>query len=331
MRGLDYGPAFQRLAELWRQDGEAIARLQSPAKGTSGHSADWLHPTLLDACFQTLGAALPQAADRSSAPAMPVGLGRLQILHAPEGGLWAHARLTTTPGSIEGNILLLDDSGQVVARVSGLRIQTLERPASVRDAFADWLFEIQWQPQDLMPAGPAAEGKPGSWLLFADRHGVGEAMIRSLTASGERCLVINEGSAYRHVPPEAGVTPGLVPIVERYELDPMDVAGYRQLINELAGACRGVIHLWGLDVHSPLARAQVPVCMSVVHLVQAFSTAGWRDLPRLWLVTRGLGPFTGTKCRAPGRQRSGDWATPCHRHRNWPARVDLSASVGRKQ
>jgi hypothetical protein len=98
-------------------------------------------------------------------------------------------------------------------------------------------------------------------LLLGDRKGVGQALADALGAQGQHCTVINASS-----------------------LDSLDGQGYSQLLAEMAG-CRGVVHLWGLDMPGPLSSAQVPVCMSVVHLVQALSTTGWRDAPRLWLVT----------------------------------------------
>src|SRR2546428_6313403 len=54
--------------------------------------------------------------------------------------------------------------------------------------------------------------------------------------------------------------------------------------------CRGIIHLWGLDLilpESPIDEPPAQGYSSVVYVVQALAQAGWRDAPRLWLVTRG--------------------------------------------
>jgi phthiocerol/phenolphthiocerol synthesis type-I polyketide synthase C len=271
--GLDYGPAFQAVVQVWRRDGEALARLQVPGVVVAGGSHG-IHPTLLDAGFQCVGAALPRDADDSAAPALPVRLERFRLFRRPGGDLWSYARILPSSGSTEADVLLLDAGGDVVAEASGLRMQPLERGPRARAAFADWFFDIQWHMTPRPEAETPANQRRGVWLVFADRHGVGQALVDSFTRHGDACVVATIGSAYSESLPD------------RYELDPLDPAGFRQLLAKV-GAPAGVIHLWGLDGAAPVARAQVPVCMSVVHLVQALTNAGWRDLPRLWLVTRG--------------------------------------------
>ncbi|MEO6792571.1 MAG: beta-ketoacyl reductase, partial [Mycobacterium sp.] len=61
--------------------------------------------------------------------------------------------------------------------------------------------------------------------------------------------------------------------------------------------CRGVVHLWNLLAAPPadtsaesLETATTVGSLSVVHLIQAVTLAGWPESPRLWLVTRGAQP-----------------------------------------
>ena len=55
----------------------------------------------------------------------------------------------------------------------------------------------------------------------------------------------------------------------------------------------GVVYLWSLDIPAVLSAGLEPgvlvtkACSSVLYLTQALAQAGWRDAPRLWLVTRG--------------------------------------------
>ncbi|HEY3997346.1 MAG TPA: beta-ketoacyl reductase, partial [Candidatus Xenobia bacterium] len=58
--------------------------------------------------------------------------------------------------------------------------------------------------------------------------------------------------------------------------------------------CRGVLHLWSLDAADEVFdEALLMGCGSALHLVQALGRAGWRDLPQLWLVTRGTQTVAG--------------------------------------
>jgi acyl transferase domain-containing protein/NAD(P)-dependent dehydrogenase (short-subunit alcohol dehydrogenase family) len=259
-RGLDYGPAFQIVDRIWRRDGEAISRLHGPSM-TLPSKSNGIHPIVLDACFQCLGAALPRNDDGSSAPALPVGFERFQVFKPFEGALWSHSRVTANGKSIEGELTLLDNDGIVVAQINGFRVQPLERSGPKREVFADWLFDLKWQPSQ---RAEAQSKTTGSWLVFADRQGLGHAFAQMLRDGGDDCTVVSSG-----------------------ELDPLDVAAFRQLLKKTTAPCRGLVHFWGLDLPSPTAIAETVVCMSVVHLVQALTTTGWRDMPRLSLITRG--------------------------------------------
>ena len=125
---------------------------------------------------------------------------------------------------------------------------------------------------------------PRSWLIFTDSSGVGEALAALLSAQGERGILVARGESYEH-------TDG-----EHFRIRPERPEDMRQLFEALVSdqPCRGIVHLWSLD--SPLAAeitvasleaAQTLGCGSVLTLVQELAQAQWRDLPRLWLVTRG--------------------------------------------
>src|SRR5262249_7326366 len=93
-RGIAFRPAFRGVEQLWRGDGEALARIRLP-EDVGGHEAYRLHPVLLDACAQTFGAAVPPA----DATCLQAGVRRVHVLGRPANALWGHARLRTASGS----------------------------------------------------------------------------------------------------------------------------------------------------------------------------------------------------------------------------------------
>jgi phthiocerol/phenolphthiocerol synthesis type-I polyketide synthase C len=126
--GLDYGPAFQQVEELWREGGAVAARLKaSPLQGAPA----LLDPASLDACFQLLLHA--EGAEPASA-FVPVSIAKLS-LYRPR----AQARLARLEPKRRGrrNVLadcrLYDAAGEVIAVVEGVRFQAapLKRSASV--------------------------------------------------------------------------------------------------------------------------------------------------------------------------------------------------------
>lgn len=327
-RGIQLGPCFQGITRVWRSDGEALAELHVPEAIAADLAGYQVHPALLDACFQTLGA-IALWGDRSSAETtyLPLGLESCRLHGTPGSALRSHALLTrgadTGKGQFQGDVFLLDAEGRPVVEARGLRFQRFDdRP----DPYRAWFHSIAWRPRRLSPRARVAlpPGSPGSWLILGDRSGCGDALRSLLEAQGERCVTALAGPAYRRL--DRG----------RFELDPARPQDLRRLVKEAlegdAPAFRGVVDLWALDIPATeltladLRAAQDLGAVGAMHLIQALAQAGWRDAPRLWLVTRGAqavgAPHAVSVAQAPlwslGR-------TTLHEHPELScARIDLS-------
>ena len=57
--GIHYGPFFQSIAQLWRNDGDMLGEVQVPDGPDAKPNGYPLHPAILDACIQVVGAAIP--------------------------------------------------------------------------------------------------------------------------------------------------------------------------------------------------------------------------------------------------------------------------------
>ena len=66
--GLAYGPSFRGIQAIRRREGEAFAHVKLPEGVSAG--GYFLHPALLDACFQVIGVTLPESMDSASDPSM---------------------------------------------------------------------------------------------------------------------------------------------------------------------------------------------------------------------------------------------------------------------
>jgi acyl transferase domain-containing protein len=150
--GIDYGPSFQALMELRRGKGEALGKLQLPETLASSSDEYLLHPVLLDAGFQVLGAALLDGPAAGESVWLPVGLERMRTFCRPGSALWSHAR-TRSGGSDSARITvdvdLFTRAGEKVACIEGLRLERVSRNKLLGDeAFIDdWLYQVEWRPQ----------------------------------------------------------------------------------------------------------------------------------------------------------------------------------------
>jgi 8-amino-7-oxononanoate synthase len=309
-RGLHYGPSFQGIQQLWRGEHQALGRIQLPQTQVTEANGYTLHPALLDACFQVLGAA---DLDRHET-FLPVGLARLQVFsRAAHDAVWCHVQLRAFDAAqICADLDLFDAAGVKVAALEGFTLRSVKRRMLQRLLeqavdFKQWLYEIIWQPSPraALPAKETLEGRsPKTWLIFADAQGVGAQLSRQLQAQGESCLLAFADTRFERVD------------AQTYRVNPANPEDFRLLFQDILSgesSLAGVVHLWSL-AESPeppsstadLNASQLQGCGSALHLVQALGQASFSESPRLWLVTQGAQSM-GAADPTPQMQQSSLW------------------------
>ncbi|MCB9100063.1 MAG: amino acid adenylation domain-containing protein [Anaerolineales bacterium] len=180
----------------------------------------------------------------------------------------------------------------------------LARPLTLKSEprFNDWLYEVEWQPTPRLTSTEAEPGdRPtqpnhsGTWLIFADPHGVGAATADRLKNQGEPCILVYPGSTFEMT------TPG------QWQIDPTRPEDFERLFEEaighLAQPLQGIIHLWSLGQEmdaealsaDQLQAIQALNSGSVLFIVQTLlRTDPPVGSPQLWLVTRGAQPVGET-------------------------------------
>lgn len=251
-RGLEMGPSFQGLAELWRGDQEACGRLEAPAhiEGEKPHYI--VHPCLLDACLQVVLASL-QPEDGSpdgEAVYVPVHIESLRVFAAIDGkGSWSHARLQSMEGDrrerVRADIRIADDAGNVQVDIRGLHLRRVSKATIFPDTppeYAHWLYRIDWEPiptdaesaadrsVDFLPAPAelAEEVTPG-FRALADTHRL--EVYRAMAPEFDRLCAMYIWAAFqklglviepgRRIAPqplvaELGILPKFEQLVARY-------------------------------------------------------------------------------------------------------------------
>lgn len=337
-RGLAYGPSFRVLNDLQRGPTEAIARVELPEPIRREAANYLLHPALGDAMLQSMAGIVPVEADGSFSPFtyMPVGIRRVRVSHAVRDlgqPLLCYAVRTSSgsspsPERVEGNVYLVTESGDVVVAFEGVQVQRLGR-GSGGDAEADtshWLYRVAWREEPLRMARPespkevektaalAADTKPriapgiaGTWLIFADEHGVGQRLADRFSERGETSVLVKPGAQF-HLS-EINSTNGQPGQHSTATVDPLNEFDYRQLVEKaLLGKqrkCLGVVHLWSLDIadeEAPPAQSAALFqgqaedkwqrmrrlgCGSALQLLRAISHAALPKTPPVWFVTAG--------------------------------------------
>ncbi|MDG2304329.1 MAG: beta-ketoacyl synthase N-terminal-like domain-containing protein, partial [Candidatus Binatia bacterium] len=272
--GLEYGPAFRGLKQLHRGDREALGRIGLAHTDTGDYG---VHPALLDAAFQVMAATFVGARSGASTY-LPAELIDVRMSKPMPRELWAHARLIEgEPGGSDelcAEVRLLDDAGESVMEVGCLRARRLGEAAG-QATWQDWLYRLDWSAAS--PARRVADPERGTWVLLGEASEQRRQLAAQLIERGQDVLPVEFGAAYERT-------------TEGYRIDPTRPEDHQQLLRDAFSngrpACRGVVHFCDGSVED-LDLAQRRGSESVLHLVQALSQIGWRDVPRLWLITRG--------------------------------------------
>lgn len=272
-RGMQYGPAFRGIEHLWRKDREALGQVSLPESLEYDSGRYQIHPALLDACLQVVAAI--SIATMGQDLYLPSGCRRIRFYARPAGTVWSHATLPSEPvpgaDSLEADIRLFDAGNQIVAELTGFRLQRIGRRRRGQRSGQDIsLYRLHWQAQDLPDAPATAEKR--KWLIFADQEGLGIALAKQLEEKGDTC----------HLLPARDLTgKDAHPTAE----------SIAQILKETGSTLHGIVHLWSLSIppqsqDTSQAAMDLLGCNSVLHLVQALASR-FTGSPRLWLVTRG--------------------------------------------
>lgn len=124
VRGLEYGPCFQGIERIWPGAGEALAEVRSTESDTANRTAYQVHPTLLDACFQTVFGLLGD--DRGSEPAgwLPVRIGRFRLFRPCATRAYCHVTIVQKSARfLAVDARVFDESGRPIAWIDRLCFQ----------------------------------------------------------------------------------------------------------------------------------------------------------------------------------------------------------------
>jgi polyketide synthase PksN len=119
--GLDLGPSFQVLQEVFQNQNEILGVLRIPEVRQGDFQDFLLHPSLIDGTGQTGMAA--QLAENSNGGSgqmfVPYSFGEVEILHPVPQKCFAYVKKANDPNAkvTKTNILVVDESGKVVVKI----------------------------------------------------------------------------------------------------------------------------------------------------------------------------------------------------------------------
>ena len=291
-RGIQHGPLFQGVTHVWRRPGEVMSHITIPEGVADDMSGYQIHPALMDSFLQGITPFLPTENEEDTY--VPVAVKRVKFYQrpVPGGKLWTHAivrpEANGDQSTLEGNVILLDEQGQVLLEVLGFRLQSLDGNTQdfMRQRLNQLLYIIDWEQQVRSEQREKGTLRK-NWLVFSDHNGLGQGLAERLRASSASCVIVTPGRSYKQVEEQ------------HYELSPAAPEEFYRLLHELysknAEQAIGIVYLWGMlatpvneSTRQPLHANQDLVGIGVLHLIQAMTATKKETSPRLWLVTSGI-------------------------------------------
>ena len=294
--GLVYGNTFRGLRKLWTRENEALGKIELPKTVMGEATAYQLHPALLDACFQVLGAKYFSAENQSTELSLflPIGCESYTVYIPGKSEIWCHAIFENDPGSgmPVGNLKIYQDDGKMVAEVVGIKLRSVTQDALeavIEQPLDHWLYQIEWRQTTHHQNQQTWEG---TWLIFADQGGVGSVLAKKISSLGGNCCFVHPGEQLKRLGEDF------------WQINPLNPDDFDVLFNHFDKKLpyRGAIHLWSFDFTDEEKYTgldeQAVILGSTLHLAQALDRQLDQgqvemDGSRLLLVTRGAQDFGG--------------------------------------
>ena len=281
-RHIYLGPSYQWVETVGRGEREAICRIDLPKEVIDADQYQ-LPPGLIDACFGLLAVAVELEVTDTF---IPFNIEKVRFYQRPRSfnlQAYIQVRPESNVEQVIGDIQLCEESGNIIAEFIGFSGRKAGREGllgGMRTVSGEDFYSVIWQPMALSEVEEGARHADadavGTWLIFADREGVGSALARELEACSIPAVLAHVGSSYERK--ESG----------DYTLNPVRAEDFQQMFVDLGDIRPShIAYLWNLDGCTiDLARAQELACAGVLHLVQALAAKNWDRLPTLYLASR---------------------------------------------
>ena len=143
-----------------------------------------LHPSILDATFQSLVAIIDGDAD---SPYVPTSIEQIAFYKSPGRKCYSYAVITEVhASSVKGDITITDEYGNVMAKLSGLTCRALS--SDKKQSSKDWFYSFDWTEEKLEEE---KSENSGSWLILSEDTSFSAEISAKLETEGATVASLN--------------------------------------------------------------------------------------------------------------------------------------------
>ena len=295
--GNQWGPCFQGVSRIWEGQGEVLSEVTVPVGIQRDLSHYLFHPAVSDSFGHILTAMIPPGESNGGFGGAFIGAGieEVRVYRRPAGRqFYAYAQMRSNEAApdntLVGDIKVFDLSGNLITETVGARLWYVDSTQrhDALETVEDLFYEPQWVLKGTGAELSSEASITGTWIVFRDQHGFGDAVCAQLREHGAKCICVDHGEQ------RSQENNALITIRPNSTTD-CDVLS--SAASRFGSVVNGIVHLWSLDGPNTekadlkgMQEAQTLGPISVLHLVQALNRARKLGTPKLWLITRGAQP-----------------------------------------
>ncbi|MBZ5509053.1 MAG: SDR family NAD(P)-dependent oxidoreductase, partial [Acidobacteriia bacterium] len=255
--GLNLGPSFQVLQEVYKNENEILGILKLPEFRQNDLQSMVLQPSLIDGSLQAgMGAHLGEELGEMF---VPFSIGEVEVLHPLQSKCFSYA--TEMQGGKNGNrestrlvksdVLIVDETGKVLVKIResvGVPLREVHKktaPDAEADGFSKLNYSYEWEKAPLMPENPPRPGTH-SIVLFDTQETLRDLYrerLRQEGKSSDQIVLVQPGDSFQ----DAGGY--------SYKINPRNKEDYTKLFQSLAESkypIENICFAWTLGQPAPL-------------------------------------------------------------------------------
>ena len=199
--GLEYGPSFRGIRELYLGQNETLTRVRLP--DGLANTQYVIHPAFLDACLHAYPLVLNGAGKVNRGHGrsyLPVSLEGFRCYQDGVDKAWVHTSLRSVEkGDTQVvDIRVYDEAERPVADLDGLAVRLLPfaKLHSSQASADDGFYRVAWPKSDRDTFRTVQHRSLSSWVIFADAQGIGVALADRLESAGHHCHLVYRDDAF---------------------------------------------------------------------------------------------------------------------------------------
>lgn len=279
--GLNLGPHFQWVEDLYTSPNEVLAHLRQP--DASEKVADGVYPGLIDSCLHSLIGTLIDRKGQDVSLDIPIGMEQFHLLDIKELPAWIHVtKKETREGSKTQvfNFTLFNQQGRIIGGIANLSVlpaprETIERSSTAQKIIDTWFYTANWKKQDLHTTSKIP--LKGNWIIVGESGALSQELSEMIRSQ--------EGNSFHFIP--GSETKQIQPQI--FQVNLKDKKETKTLLQSLNHDLAGIIYLSPFSHNANQHVIDYPktdIAQHFLIFLQALlETTG--SPPPLWLLTQG--------------------------------------------